>query len=209
MINCLIVDDEQHSIDVLKHYIEQCDLLELTATTTNAIEALNIVNTGKIDLLFQDIHMPEISGLEVVKAIGDKCCVILTTAYKDYALDGYELGVIDYLLKPIAYPRFMLAVQKAAEKINQSSISNKAKSEPVFMYVKTGQKNNVIKINFDDIDYIEGLKNYVAIFHSGEKTVAYLSMKDLEATLPADKFFRVHKSFIISLERISRLRWAK
>ena len=205
MLTCLIVDDEQHSIDVLKHYVQQYDLLELVATTTNAIEALNIISANKIDLLFQDIHMPEISGLEVVKSIGDKCSVILTTADKNYALDGYDLGVIDYLLKPISYPRFVVAVQKAVEKIGQSYALNNGKLNPEFMYVKTGPKNNVIKINFDDIEYIESLKNYVAIYHGEQKTIAYLTMKDLEETLPNDKFIRVHKSFILSFKKITRV----
>ena len=205
MIRCLIVDDEQHAIDVLKHYVEQCDLLELMGATTNAVDAMNIIASGKIDLLFQDIHMPEISGLELIKAINNKCHVILTTAYKQYALEGFDLGVIDYLLKPISYPRFMAAVQKASEKINTSNNLFSERSNTEFMYVKTGLKNNVVKINFDDIDYIESLKNYAAIHHNREKTVVYLSMKELEATLPVDKFFRIHKSFIISFQRITRI----
>ena len=205
MIRCLIVDDEQHAIDVLQHYVEQCDLLRLIHTTTNAVEAMNVINSGKVDLLFQDIHMSEISGLEIVRAIGDKCNVILTTAYKDYAVDGYELGVIDYLLKPISYPRFIAAVQKVAEKIQQTDAQAKKKFSNDFMYVKTGQKHSVIKINFDDIEYIESLKNYVAIYHGGEKTIAYLSMKELEETLPDNLFIRVHKSFILSFKKMARI----
>ena len=115
MINCLIVDDEQHAIDILVHYIAQTPMLHVVAATTNPIEALQMVATQKIDLVFLDIHMPELSGIDFVKAINGKCKVILTTAYSEFALEGYELDVVDYLLKPIRFPRFLAAVQKAAK----------------------------------------------------------------------------------------------
>ncbi len=196
MINCIIVDDEQHSIDILKHHVAQTDYLNLLLATTNVTEALQLINTGTVDLLFQDVQMPEISGIEVVQAINGRCKVILTTAYEKYALDGYDLNVTDFLLKPISFPRFIKAVQKVVE----AGISRDAlKTEPGadFIYVKTGVKNSVNKIVLSTIEYIESVKNYVTIHHGGKKTLVYISMKELEASLPPDQFIRVHKSFII------------
>src|SRR5256885_9479289 len=121
MINCIIVDDEAHAIDILAHYIEQTPFLNLVSSTTNPIEALQSVATQKIDLIFLDIQMPELSGLDFIKAINGKSKVILTTAYSEFALEGYELDVIDYLLKPIRLPRFLTAVQKAVKALNEMS----------------------------------------------------------------------------------------
>lgn len=208
MINCLIVDDEQHAIDILTHHVRQTNFLNLVLATTNAIEALDVINNQKIDLLFQDIQMPEISGIDMVKAINGKCKVILTTAYSEYALQGYELDVVDFLLKPVSFPRFIKAVQKAAALIQQQQPAapvQESKAEEDFIYVKTGVKHKVIKINLSEIDYIESLKNYVAIYHEGKKTLVYLSLKELEANLPASQFIRVHKSYIIPYARIMRI----
>ena len=115
MINCLIVDDEQHSIDVLVHHVNRTDFLHLIGTTTDATQALNMINNHKVDLLFQDIHMPELSGLDIVKILQGKCEVILTTAYSNYAVESFELGVTDYLMKPVSYPRFMKALRPSPE----------------------------------------------------------------------------------------------
>lgn len=208
MINCLIVDDEQHAIDILTHHVQQTNFLNLVLATTNAMEALDVINNQKIDLLFQDIQMPEISGIDMVKAINGKCKVILTTAYSEYALQGYELDVVDFLLKPVSFPRFIKAVQKVAAQMPQQQAAApaaEARPEEDFIYVKTGIKHKVIKINLGEIDYIESLKNYVAIYHEGKKTLVYLSLKELEANLPASQFIRVHKSYIIPYARIVRV----
>lgn len=206
MVNCLIVDDEQHSIDILVHHIRQTSFLNLVATTNKGVEALDIINNSKIDLIFQDIQMPDLSGIDVVKAINGKCKVILTTAYSEFALQGYELDVVDYLLKPISFARFIKAVQKAVS-ILQVPVMPKINENPEddHIFVKTGIKGKVLKINLSEIDYVESLKNYVTIYHAGQKTLVYLNMKDLEAKLPAQKFIRVHKSFIISASRIVRV----
>jgi two-component system LytT family response regulator len=207
MINCLIVDDEQHSIDVLAHHVHQTDFLNLVGTATEATQALNMLNSNKIDLLFQDIHMPDISGIDLIKTLNGKCDVILTTAYRDYALEGYELGVVDYLLKPISFTRFIKAVQKVLQKQAPPELATKAaeKKEHDFIYVKTGIKNNLIKITFTEIEYIESVKNYAAIHHGGQKTLVYVSLKELEGSLPSDQFIRVHKSYIIPVGRIIRI----
>jgi two-component system, LytTR family, response regulator len=207
MINCLIVDDEQHAIDVLVHHVNRTDFLHLIGTTTDATQALNMINSNKVDLLFQDIHMPELSGIDMVKILQGKCEIILTTAYSNYAVEGFELGVADYLLKPIAYPRFMKAVQKVVDKtkllLPQPSQDDELKDN--FIYVKTGLKNSVIKVILNTVEYIESEKNYVAIYHDGQKTLAYTSLKEIEACLPLKHFIRVHRSFIVPLSRIERV----
>jgi two-component system LytT family response regulator len=204
MIRCLIVDDEQPALDILVHYINQTPLLQLAASTTNPLEALQIVATQKVDLIFLDIQMPELSGIDFIRSINGKCKVILTTAYPDFALEGYDLDVVDYLLKPIRLPRFLTAVQKAATALN-NTVTEPPREQPEddYIFVKTESKGKLLKINLADIDYIEGMKNYIAIYSGGKKTLVYTSMKDMEERLPGRQFTRVHKSFIIAIDRIT------
>jgi len=203
MIRCLIVDDEQHAIDILMHYIKQTDYLELVSSTTNPIAALQTVVTQKIDLVFLDIQMPELSGIDFVKAINGKAKVILTTAYSEFAIEGFDLDVVDYLLKPIRLPRFLSAVQKAVKIIADDEAETEPKNEADYIFVKTESKGKLLKINLEDIEYIEGMKNYVAIYRAGQKTLVYTNLKDLVNHLPARQFIRIHKSFIIPVNRIT------
>jgi two-component system LytT family response regulator len=203
MMNCLIVDDEQHAIDILVHYVNQTPQLRLSATATNPIEALQIVATQNIDIIFLDIQMPELTGIDFVKAIQGKAAVILTTAYSEFALESYELDVVDYLLKPIRFPRFLQAVQKAAKETTEPQESEETAIEDDYIFVKTESKGKLLKINLADIDYIEGMKNYVAIHCAAKKTLVYTSMKELEERLPHKSFLRVHKSFIIPVQKIT------
>lgn len=205
MINCIIVDDEQHAIDILVHYVGQTPHLHLAGTSTNPIEALKLVATQKIDLVFLDVQMPELSGIDFIKAIHGKAKVILTTAYSEFALESYELDVVDYLLKPIRFPRFLSAVQKAAKELGEGEHTPAATTEETddYIFVKTEAKGKLLKINLVDIDYIEGMKNYVAIYQGTKKTMVYTSMKDLEDRLPQKQFLRVHKSFIIPVSKIT------
>lgn len=207
MINCIVVDDEQHAIDILVHYIQQTPWLNLVATTTNSIEALQIVSTNKIDLAFLDIQMPELTGIDFIKAVNGKVKVILTTAYTEFAVESYDLDVVDYLLKPIPFPRFLTAVQKVSresEKEDAATASTEIETiEGDYIFVKTESKGKLLKINLDDIDYIEGMKNYVAIHSGQQKTLVYTSMKDMEERLSKKEFIRVHKSFIIPINRIT------
>lgn len=207
MINCLIVDDEQHSIDVLTHHVNKTDLLCLVGTATDATKALEMINSQKIDLLFQDIHMPELSGMDMVRILQGKCEVILTTAYSNYAVEGFELGVTDYLLKPISYPRFLKAVQKVIDKTASNPPLPDRNKQPGndFIYVRTGIKSNVAKIILDTIEYVESVKNYVAIYHGGKKTLVYMSLKEIARSLSPQHFIRVHRSFIIPLGKIERV----
>src|SRR5450755_376467 len=137
MINCIIVDDEQHAIDILVHYVKQTPYLHLIASFTNPIEALQLLGQQKIDLIFLDIQMPELSGIDFIKAINGKSKVILTTAYSEFALEGYELYVVDYLMKPIRLARFLAAVQKAVQRINAGNETQQATREEDYIFVKT------------------------------------------------------------------------
>ena len=200
MMNCIIVDDEQPAIDILKHYIEQSTQLTLAGSTTNPLEALEMVNNQQIDLIFLDIQMPELSGLDLIKALKGKSKIILTTAYSEFALESYELDVVDYLLKPIRFTRFLAAVQKAAQEIKTPT---NQKNEDDYLFVKTESKGKLLKINLADIDYIEGMKNYVGIYCGGKRTMVYTSMKELEERLKDKQFVRVHKSFIIPISKLT------
>ena len=203
MIKCLVIDDEQHAIDILIHYISQTSYLELVSSTTKPVEALQIVATQKIDLVFLDIQMPDLSGIDFIKAIDGKAKVILTTAYSEFAVEGFDLAVVDYLLKPIRFPRFLNAVQKAVKMIPEKPGDADKKNEDDYIFVKTGSKGKLLKINLADIEYIEGMKNYVAICCEGRKTLVYTNLKDLADRLPPNDFIRIHKSFIIPIARVS------
>jgi DNA-binding LytR/AlgR family response regulator len=202
MINCIIVDDEQHAVDILQHYVKQTPQLNLTGSFNNPMEALKLCSEQKIDLVFLDIQMPELSGIDFIKMLRGKSKVILTTAYSEFALEGYELYVVDYLMKPIRFPRFMAAVQKAIEQIGVKGNQQPATAND-FIFVKTETKGKLLKIMLDEIDYIEAMKNYVIIHRGGQKTFVYTSMKELEEHLPSRQFIRIHKSYIIPLSRIT------
>jgi two-component system, LytTR family, response regulator len=203
MTTCIIVDDEQPAIDVLVHYVKQIPSLQLLECFTNPLQALQLMNERPVDLLFLDIQMPEISGIDFVRAIRGKSKVILTTAYSEFVSEGYELEVTDYLLKPVPFPRFLKAVQRVQQDLAAAPapIGDPDLTDDYF-FVKTELKGKMLKINLRDIDYIEGMKNYVAIHHHGVRTVALLNMKDLEERLPARYFVRIHRSYIIALEKI-------
>jgi two-component system, LytTR family, response regulator len=203
MINCIIVDDEEHAIDILVHYVKQTPQLHLLGSFTNPIEALQLLGEQKIDLVFLDIQMPELSGMDFIKTIQGKSKVILTTAYSEFALEGYDLYVVDYLLKPIRLPRFLAAVQKAAAQINAGNASQKETAEEDYIFVKTESKGKLLKINLADIDFVESFKNYMAIHCGTQKILVYTSMKELEEHLPKKHFIRVHKSFIVPISRIT------
>lgn len=207
MIRCLVVDDEPLALDILEDYISKVPFLTLVKTTTSAIEGLSLVQSGVIDLVFLDVQMPELTGIQFLKIINGKCDVILTTAYSQYALDGYELDVVDYLLKPIAFDRFYKAAQKV---LQNNGNGNAAPPEQVpassshdFIFVKTEHK--IQKIYLDDILYIEGLKDYISIFTKTERIITLQNMKKMEESLPAKSFIRVHKSYIIAVGKIESI----
>jgi DNA-binding LytR/AlgR family response regulator len=198
MINCIIIDDEQHAIDLLTHHIQQTPFLHLLYSTTDPVEGLQLLHQHKVDLIFLDVQMPSMTGIDFIKAINGKSKVILTTAYSEYAMEGFEHEIVDYLLKPISFARFIKGAQRALTLIQPANVP--AKEESDFIFVKTEQKGKLIKINIRDILFIEGLKNYVKIHtRQGEGIIALLNMKDLEERLAASgDFARTHKSFLIS-----------
>jgi DNA-binding LytR/AlgR family response regulator len=185
--------------------VRQIPDLQLLASFTNPLEALQFLNKTQADLLFLDIQMPEVSGLDLIRAIPNRTKTILTTAYSEFVTEGFELEVTDYLLKPVPFPRFLKAVQRVQQTMTNSSAKDSVDTGEQgddYFFVKTELKGKILKINFREIDYIEGEKNYVAIYHVGIKTMALLNMKDLEDRLPGRYFMRIHRSFIIPLGKI-------
>ncbi|MXV17540.1 LytR/AlgR family response regulator transcription factor [Hufsiella ginkgonis] len=209
MIRCIVVDDEPLALDILTDYIEKVPFLQLVNATTSAFEALAQVQKGEADLVFLDVQMPELTGIQFLKIINGKCGVILTTAYPQYALESYELDVVDYLLKPIAFDRFYKAVQKVqAQALQPAAAPAVPAPVPVpnshdFIFVKTEHK--IQKIYLDDILYIEGLKDYISIFTAAERVITLQNMKKMEEVLPSHRFIRVHKSYIVSLDKIDSI----
>ena len=201
-LKCIIVDDEPLAQEVLERYLENIRELELVTKCNNALEAFEVLNHENIDLMFLDISMPVISGIDFLRSLRKSPAVIITTAHPDFALQGYELDVVDYLVKPVSLERFMKAVNKALDRVKQhapSEISNKAD----FMFVKSDQK--LIRINFSDISYIEGMKDYVKIFTKEKMIVTLHTMKFFESSLPSDSFIRVHKSYIVNASAIKSI----
>lgn len=215
-LKCIAVDDEPLALDIIEDYVSKVPFLELVKRTENAIEALQLVQAGGIDLVFLDIQMPELTGIQFLKIAGGKASFILTTAYSQYALESYDLNVSDYLLKPIAFDRFYKAVEKVHNLVKVKDYA--APVQPVlketlkptvvqpvqdFIFVKTEHK--IQKIELDDILYIEGLKDYISIFTKTERVITLQNMKKMEETLPSSQFIRVHKSYIISLDKIESI----
>jgi DNA-binding LytR/AlgR family response regulator len=208
MINCIIVDDDQFSVDAIKQYANRIPFLKVAIATTSSLEASRVVYEQPIDLVFTDVFMPEMDGVELVQMLGNKCKVIFITAYTDYAVQGYEHGVIDYLVKPVTFEKFLKAAQKAEKLIElekggsiKMTVNQLVKN---FMMVKTEQKGKLIKVNFEDILFIEGAGNYVKIcLESQEKIMTLLTFKALEDMLPQEKFMRVNKSYIVPIQLIT------
>lgn len=205
-LTCLIVEDEPLARNLLVDYVKKVPSLQLVDACSNAMDAMEILRKQHVDLLFLDIQMPEITGITFLKILQKRPLVIFTTAYSQYALEGYELDVVDYLLKPITLERFLKAVDKAVQRHqleNQAStplIAQPGSEKPDIVFVKDGTK--MVKVRLDDILYVEGMKDYVTI-HTREKKITTLQrMKVLEEQLPSDKFIRVHHSFIIALNAI-------
>jgi two-component system LytT family response regulator len=210
MIRCLVVDDEPLALHILEDYISKIPFLTLVKSTTNPIEALSLVQNGEVDLVFLDVQMPELTGIQFLKIANGKVKVILTTAYSQYALEGYELDVVDYLLKPIAFDRFYKSAQKVQAIINPSSAPVVVTPEPSqkdllsdFIFVKTEHK--IQKVYLHDILFIEGLKDYISIFTPTERIITLQIMKKMEDALPEKHFIRVHKSYIVALNKIDSI----
>lgn len=201
MIDCVIVDDEQHAIDLLKEHISQVHFLRVVGTATNPVKGLAMITDLKPGLVFLDVQMPHLTGIEMLKLISKDSHIIMTTAYKEYALEGFEYAVVDYLLKPIVFLRFLKAVNRLWTIHNSSRLGA---DQEYYLFVKTEQKGKLLKIDSRRITYIEGLSNY-AIIHMDDqrKITAYLKLKELAEHLSSIGFVRIHKSFIISLSHLT------
>ena len=203
-MNTLIIDDEPLALDVLETYIAKMPELNLVARCSNALEANELLRKHPIDLIFLDIQMPQVSGVDFIKALPNPPLFIFTTAYSNYALEGYELNAIDYLLKPISLDRFMKAVNKALEQFElrhrEESDTGQGVEGVEFFFVKADKK--LVKIKYDEILYIEGLKDYVIIRLEVGRVVTLQTMKSLEDKLPLNKFKRIHRSYIVSIDKI-------
>ena len=200
-IKCLIVEDEPLAAEILKDYVEQLPQLELVGVCPDAIYATETLQKKPVDLLFLDIHLPKLKGLDFIKTLQDPPQIILTTAYPSYALEGFRLNVLDYLLKPITFDRFLQAATKAKAQfklLQQESTDRKVEDDHFF--VKCNQKYE--KIFFDDILYIQGMQNYVSIHTRKGKYMALLTLKDILNKLDGKAFMRVHKSYIIATSKI-------
>lgn len=200
-MTCIILDDEPLAVRLLKEYAASEPDLEIRMAGSDVYEALQLAQDGKTDLVFLDIQMPEITGIQFMKILNGKCKVILTTAYEEYAVQAFELDVVDYLLKPFSKERFQAAVQKARERIAHNVVEDNAPRD--FIYVKSEYK--LLKISLRDIYYFESLRDYVAIHHTGGKTLTLQSLRSFEEELPANEFVRIHKSYIISLSHIQSI----
>jgi DNA-binding LytR/AlgR family response regulator len=208
MMKCIAVDDESLALDLLEDNIRKVPFLTLVKRCKNAFEAHEVVMKENIDLMFLDIQMPGISGVQFLQSISNPPLVIFITAYEQFALQGFNLDVVDYLLKPVSFDRFLKAANKAHELF---TLKNAAPSVNSNEYLFVNSEYNLVKINIRDIIYIEGLKDYIKIFISNatRPIITRLSMKSIEEKLPSDRFVRVHKSFIIAIDKIISIRKGK
>ena len=199
MIKCYIIDDEQPAIKILENYLKKFPTIELVGTSTNPLLGIEEVKKNKVELVFLDIQMDEMNGIEVVEHIDPKTKVIFCTAYSEFAVKSYELNAVDYLMKPIAFERF----EKAIQRLIGTQIEKNEKEIPNdYLFVKTGQKGKMVKIDFNDISYIEGRSNYIAFHILHRVILSHTSLRDMETYLPKNMFMRVHKSYIVALNKI-------
>jgi DNA-binding LytR/AlgR family response regulator len=205
MLNVLIVDDEPLALDVLETYISRLSELRLVQRCTNALEANEALKKHDVDLIFLDIQMPQLTGVDFLKTLSKPPMVVFTTAYANYALQGFDLNALDYLLKPISFDRFLKAVNRAVE---QAELQERERmlgefDSGEFFFVKADKK--LVKVNFDDVIYIEGLKDYVIISQEQGRLITLQTMKSLEEKLPPERFRRIHRSYIVLLDKITAI----
>ena len=218
MYNVLIVDDEFLARKLLQDYVSKIPELQLAGTAQNAFEAFSFCKEHHVDIVLLDIHMPDLNGIELARTLKNVPSIIFTTAYSEYALESYEVSAVDYLLKPIALPRFMQAIEKAIARLkgltspsqspqpsqpSQPPQTPQTPLNPSYLMVKADYK--LYKLNFDDIHYIEGQHEYVSFYTKDKRVTALYSLKALEDQLPRDKFIRVHKSYIVNIDHISEI----
>lgn len=204
-MNCIIVDDEPLAREVLESYLERIDGLELLASCDNAVKAFDVLKREKVDLIFLDIQMPKLNGIDFLKILNPFPKVIFTTAYREYAIESYELNVVDYLLKPISFQRFLMAVNKAMNghlqvPVQEVEEADQLRADDPYIFLKADRK--MVKVYLNDILYIESLKDYVRIKLPQKDVISLQKISFLEQKLPEDCFLRIHRSFIVPLRKI-------
>lgn len=209
-INCVIIDDEPLAIEQMVEFVSKVGYLNLVATFDNPVESIDYLKSKKVDLLFLDIHMDDLTGIELLESVDIDAQVIFATAYNDYAMKGYELNVVDYLLKPISYKRFLQAVDKVYNNIygniNKEVAIDRSDVESEkgdFIFIKTSE--GLQKINFNEVLYIEGMKEYLKIFKLDGKIITRNNFQSIEDILPTEKFIRIHRSYIVAIDKIKKI----
>jgi len=204
LIKCIIVEDETLAQDVIKDHLKKIKEFELVGIYRNALEAMEALRSNEVDVMFLDIYLPGMTGLDMLRSLPDPPLVVLTTAYAEYALESYEFSVIDYLLKPISFERFSKAVNKIKDgRLFSQAGKDQARSSQDHIFIKSN--NKFFKVNFSEITYIEGMKDYLKIHTSEYTLVTHQTMNEMEKLLPASQFIRVHKSYIIALAQIKTI----
>ncbi len=207
MLRCIAVDDEPLALEVLESYIRKVPSLRLVGLCGGALEAICVLSPGAVDLVFLDVDMPDLTGTQLLRTLKHPPLVVFTTAYPDYALEGFELDAVDYLLKPIPFDRFLRAVNKAQERLHPpaapAAVAPPPASEPNFIFVKTEYKT--LRVDLDDILYVEGLKDYVLIHTRQKKIITLLSLNKMVEKLPPTHFLRVHRSFIVAVNKMDSI----
>jgi two-component system, LytTR family, response regulator LytT len=206
MIRTIAIDDEPLALQLVNGYISKTPFLELSASFDNPIDAMEYLDSNSVDLIFLDIHMPDLTGIEFTRILENRPKIIFTTAYEKYALEGFKLEAVDYLLKPFNYEEFLKAARKAEKLIGlEKTAHDEIDANSEFLFLKSEYK--IRRINFNEIKYIEGLKDYVKVYlqHEPKPILSLNSLKSLEAKLPSNKFMRVHRSYIVNLEKIDTI----
>ena len=201
IINCLIIDDEPLAINVIKNHIKEIDNINVIDTFNSAIDALNFMKSNTVDLLFLDINMPLLDGLDFIKSLDKKPMIIITTAYSEYAIKTYELEVLDYLMKPISFPRFLKAVNRAFKELNSNLTSNIGIAKRAHIFIKVDKKK-MQKIYLDEILIIESLRDYLKIKTITNKYIIHSTLSSFTEKLPSNNFIRIHRSFTIAIDKI-------
>jgi DNA-binding LytR/AlgR family response regulator len=193
---CLAVDDEPPALDILKNYINSVSSLELAATCINAVDALNVLRHSRIDLMFLDIQMPQLLGTDLLRTLNSPPRVIFTTAYREFAIEGFELNAVDYLLKPISFERFL----KAVNKVMDIKPQQQQEAHDAYIYFRSDRKMH--KVAMEDIIFIESLKDYIKVVTKSKTIITKQSISSIEERLPKSSFIRIHRSFIVSLDKV-------
>lgn len=201
VIKCVIVDDEPPAIRLLEAYASKVDFLQVVQTTTKSLEVLQIIEKDNIDLVFMDVQMPNLTGMQLAKLVSDKVDIIFTTAFEKFATESYERNAVDYLVKPFSFERFYKAVNKYKDSIFSKKLEYQSTTE--FLFVKTDGKNNFERVYVKDIYYLEGIKNYVAIHLKDKQIITYGTLKGISASLN-DDFVQIHKSYIVALQHVNQ-----